>query len=82
MNIRLFICIVLIFPGGLVADQEKGMYARHALAIGDSVDRLIGEDFCEAVEGDLQKWGEDWHKYTVSAGPHGPMHHDPCMMTS
>ena len=63
-------CIVII-----ASILLKSSGAEHVLAIGDSVDRLTVEDFCEAVGGTLQQWGEDWHKYTARALS---MHHHTC----
>ena len=62
-------CIVII-----ASILLKSSGAEHVLAIGDSVDRLTVEDFCEAVGGTLQQWGEDWHKYTASLMIHHTCH--------
>lgn len=53
-----FLCFQLIV---IVSQLEANTNFNHVLLIGDSVDRFIVLDWCEAVNGTIQYWAQEWH---------------------
>ena len=63
---RRFLVLLILMISGMVSGVLSEPAPRHILAIGDSVERFIVNDFCVAMGGLAEDWGHDWHRYMVS----------------